>query len=143
MVRLCAAVSAYATGAVATKRVANAAAAICGVVTEFLLSSDDVEQIKQDDNRDWNPEQPKQNASTHSNLLPDDKNLFLAGDLANGVLGMANRTLNPALGLIGLAFGFGAGIAQGFSGLFLDFAGDLLHASCNTILIHCQSLCMI
>jgi len=82
-----------------------------------------VEQIKQNDDRDGNPEQPKQNASTHS-LLPDDEKLFLAGDLANGVLRVADRTLNPALGLISLAFGFGAGIAQGFTSLFLDFAGE-------------------
>jgi hypothetical protein len=102
-----------------------------------------VKQVKQDDDRDGYPEQPKQNASTQSNLLPDDKKLFLAGDLANGVLCVADRTLNPAFGLIGLAFGFGAGIAQSFAGLFLDFAGDLFHASCDTILVHCQSLCMI
>jgi hypothetical protein len=116
---------------------------MCGLVTVFLLSSDDVEQIKQDNDRDWNPEQPKQNASTHSNLLPDYEKLFLACDLANGVLRVADRTLNPALGLISLAFGFGAGIAQGFTSLFLDFAGDLLHTACDTILIHCRSLCMI
>ena len=50
---------------------------------------------------------------------------------------MADRTLNPAFGLIGLALGFSAGIAQSFAGLFLDLAGDFLHASCDTILIHC------
>jgi hypothetical protein len=99
-----------------------------------------VKQVKQDDDRDWNPEQPKQNASTHSNLLPDDKKLFLAGDLANGVLCVADRTLNPAFGLLGLAFGFGAGIAQSFAGVFLDFAGGFLHPTCDTILVHCQFL---
>jgi hypothetical protein len=109
----------------------------------FLLSSDDVEQIKQDDDRDWNLEQPKQNASPHINLLPDDKKLFLSGDLASGVLCVAHRTLNPTFGLIGLAFRFGAGVAQSFAGLFLDFAGDLLHTSCDTILIHCESLWLI
>jgi hypothetical protein len=56
---------------------------------------------------------------------------------------VADRTLHPAFGLIGPAFGFGARVAQSFTGLFLDFAGDLLHATCNTILIHCQSLCTI
>jgi hypothetical protein len=105
--------------------------------------SDDVEQIKQDDDRDRNPEQPKQNASTHGDLLADDETLFLAGDFANGVLGVADSALNPAFRLIGLAFGFGAGIAQNFAGLFLDFAGDLLHATRDTILIHCQILCLI
>jgi hypothetical protein len=99
-----------------------------------------VEQIKQDDDRDRNPEQPKQNASTHSDLLADDKKLFLAGDLANGVLRVANSALNPAFGLICLAFGFGAGIAKNFSGLFFQLPSGFLHASCNTILIHCQSL---
>jgi hypothetical protein len=34
--------------------------------------SDDVKQVKQNDDRDRNPEQPKQNASTHTNILPDD-----------------------------------------------------------------------
>jgi len=77
-----------------------------------------VEQVKQNDNRDRNPEQPKQNASTHSDLLANDRKLFLAGDLANGVLCVADSALNPAFGLIGLAFSFGAGIAQNFTGLF-------------------------
>jgi hypothetical protein len=95
-----------------------------------------VKQVKQNDDRDRNPEQPKQNASTHGDL-PHEK-LFLAGDLANGVLCVADRTLNPAFGLIGLAFSFSAGIADSFAGLFLDLAGDLLHASCDTILIHLQ-----
>src|SRR6516225_1126245 len=84
--------------------------------------SDDVEQVKQDDDWDRNPEQPKQNASTHNGLLADDKKLFLASDLASGVLCVADRTLNPAFGLIGLAFGFSAGIAQSFADLFLDLA---------------------
>jgi len=109
----------------------------------FLLSSDDVKQVKQDDDRDWNPEQPKQNAPAHSDLLPVDENLFFADDLANGVLRVTYRTLNPAFGLIGPAFGFGAGIAHSFAGLFLDFAGDLLHPSCDTILIHCQFPLMV
>jgi hypothetical protein len=69
--------------------------------------------------------------------------LFLAGDLASGVLCVADRTLDPAFGLIGLAFGFSARIAHSFAGLFLDLTGDFLHASGNTILIHRQSLCMI
>jgi hypothetical protein len=51
---------------------------------------------------------------------------------------VADSALNPAFGLIGLAFGFGAGIAQSFAGLLLDFAGDLLHTTCDTILIHCR-----
>src|SRR5947209_18604871 len=104
---------------------------MCGLLMYFLLSSDDVKQVKQDDDRDWNPEQPKQNAPAHSDLLRDDKKLFLAGDLANGVLRVTYRTLNPAFGLIGLAFRFGAGIAQSLAGLFLDFAGNLLHTSCD------------
>ena len=71
--------------------------------------SDDVEQVKKDDDRDRNPEQPKQNASTHNDLLADG-DLFLAGDLANGIFCVADCTLNPAFGLIGLAFGFGIGV---------------------------------
>src|SRR6516162_8210347 len=83
-------------------------------------------------------------ARTTSRLTPRPSyKLFLAGDLANGVLYVAYGALNPAFGLIGLAFGFGAGIAQRLAGLFLDFVGDLLHATCNTILIHCRPLCMI
>src|ERR1700760_4379709 len=102
-------------------------------------SSDYMEQIKQNDDRDRNPEQPKQNTSTHSKLLPNDQKLFLAGDLTNGIFSAADRALNPPLGLIGLAFGFRAGVAQNFAGLFFDLAGDLFHASCDTILVHCHS----
>jgi hypothetical protein len=102
---------------------------------------DAVEQIKENNYRDRNPEQPKQNASTHANLLGDE--LFLAGDLANSVLRVADSALNPAFGLIRLAFGFGAGIAQNFAGLFLHLPSGFLHASCDTILIHCQSLWLI
>jgi hypothetical protein len=101
--------------------------------------SDDVEQVKKDDDRDWNPEQPKQNASTHEDLLADDKTLFLAGDLANGVLCMADRALDPSFGLVGLALGFRLSVAQSFAGLLFDLASDFLHASCDTILVHYQS----
>ena len=55
--------------------------------------------------------------------------LFLAGDFANRILCMTDRALNPAFRLIGLAFGFSLGIAQGFAGLLLYFASDLLHAA--------------
>jgi hypothetical protein len=102
-----------------------------------------VEQVKQNDNRDRNPEQPKQNASTHSDLLADDKKLFPAGDLANGVLGLADSALNPAFGLIGLAFSFSAGIAKNFAGLFFHLPSGFFYASCDTIFIHCQSLWLI
>jgi hypothetical protein len=98
-----------------------------------------VEQVKKDDDRDRNPEQPKQNASAHCDLLADDQKLFLSGDLANGVLRVADSALNPAFGLIGLAFGFGAGITQNFAGLFLHLPGYFLHASSDTILVHCRS----
>jgi hypothetical protein len=116
---------------------------MCGLVMCFLLSSDHVKQVEQDDDRDWNPEQPKQNASTHNDLLRVDEKLLFAGDLANGVLRVTYRTLNPTFGLIGPAFGFGAGIAHSFAGLFLDFASDLFHPSCDTILIHCQFPLMV
>jgi hypothetical protein len=102
-----------------------------------------VEQVKQNDNRDRNPEQPKQNASSHSDLLADDKKLFLADDLANGVLRVSDSALNPAFGLIGLAFGFGAGIAQNFAGLFFHLPSGFFYASCDTVLIHCQSLWLV
>jgi hypothetical protein len=69
-----------------------------------------VEQIKQDDDRDRDPEQPKQNASTHDDLLADGDKLFLADDLSDGVLRVADSAMNPAFGLIGLAFSFGAGV---------------------------------
>jgi hypothetical protein len=105
--------------------------------------SDDVEQVKQNDNRDRNPEQPKQNASTHSDLLANDRKLFLAGDLANGVLCVADSALSPTFGLIGLAFGFGAGIAKNFAGLFFHLPSGFFYASCDTIFIHCQSLWLI
>ena len=75
--------------------------------------SDDVEQVKQDDDRDRDPEQPQQNAFTHGGLLTGDENLFLAGDLAYRILGVADRALHSAFGLIGLAFGFGLGITDG------------------------------
>jgi hypothetical protein len=102
--------------------------------------SDDVKQVKQDDDRDRDPEQPEQNASTHNDLLTSMV-LFLARDLANRILCVADSALNPAFGLIGLSLGFGLGITQHFAGLFLDLAGDLLHASSDPILVHCQFLC--
>jgi hypothetical protein len=105
--------------------------------------SDDAEEKKQDDDRDRDPEQPKQNASPHRDLLADDQTiglfaggLFLAGNLANGILHVTDGTLRPTFGLIGFSFGLGLGIAQSFAGLFLDFAGRFFHASCNTILVH-------
>ncbi|WP_407067361.1 DUF1524 domain-containing protein [Mesorhizobium sp. LCM 4576] len=39
------------------------------VTAEFITHLLPREQHKQDDDRDWNPQQPKQYTSSHSNLL--------------------------------------------------------------------------
>jgi hypothetical protein len=49
---------------------------------------------------------------------------------------MAHCALNSAFGLIDPAFCFGLLVAQSFTGLFFDFAGYLLDASCDTIFVH-------
>jgi hypothetical protein len=69
--------------------------------------------------------------------------LFLAGDLANRILCVTDGALNPSFGLIGLSFGLGLGITQGFASLFLDFASHLFQASSYPILIHRQYLSLI
>jgi hypothetical protein len=56
---------------------------------------------------------------------------------------VSDSALNPAFGLIGLAFGFGAGIAKNFAGLFFHLPSGFFYASCDTIFIHCQSLWLI
>ena len=56
---------------------------------------------------------------------------------------MADCTLNSAFGLISSAFCFGLLVAKNLTGLFFDFAGYLLNASCDTILVHRQSLCLV
>src|SRR5882724_8912005 len=69
--------------------------------------------------------------------------LFLADDFANGVLDMADRTLNSAFRLVSFAFSFRLGVAKSLAGLLLDFAGDFFHPSCNAIFVHDQFLCVV
>ena len=76
-------------------------------------------------------------------LLPLLTIAYLFNYFDRTVVGFAALTMNRDIGLTSSQFGFGAGIAHSFAGLFLDFAGDLLHTTRDTILIHRQSLCMI
>jgi hypothetical protein len=50
--------------------------------------------------------------------------LLLASDLSDGILCVTDGTLYSTLGLIGLPFGLGLGIAQSLASLFFQLSGS-------------------
>src|SRR5262249_15945533 len=58
---------------------------------------------------------------------------------AQTVLHAADRVLDLALGLVGLAFGLGLGIARHLAGIFLDLALRLLGGALDAVFVHFDS----
>src|SRR5258708_20823733 len=118
-----------------------------------MARSDDVEQEKQNDDRDGKPGGPKQDAAKgqlvvdsltrigttrRADHLPSARRplLLLLLLFLQCVLGAADGILHLAGGLVGLALGFQLGIAGHLTSFFLDGALGLLGRTRNTILVH-------
>src|SRR5436305_232327 len=62
--------------------------------------------------------------------------LFLADDLARGVLHMPDRAAHQTFGFFGPTFGLGVTVAGHLPDFFLDCAGRLAQTAFNPLLVH-------